>query len=268
MTPANKAVDKKDGSKASVSGDDGGSSSTAATGQENRHLRVPSTPRTSFAVLANDGSGNSDTNRITVPGLDPGASPTDQGSENLGTNKPTRTSPRPVADSTNDGSGNSGSNRTPSPRPVADSTNDGSGCSGSNRTPSPRPQPDADPFRGMNSEQKKRKQKRMEKTLDSEYHRDLLASEGIAFRDFQVEADAREEQEGSPKKKWKKAAPYESPVRPLVLRPTGRPPETNIPIRDLRAQVIAQTGFETHFEGADPDLEEEELYAPEVGLKR
>jgi hypothetical protein len=246
MTPANKADDKKDEPKASGSGDEGDRVSTAGIGQENRNLRVPSTPRTSFAVLANDGSGNSDTNRITVPGLDPGASPTDQGSENLGTNKPTRTSPIPVADSTNDGSGNSGSKRTPSPRP----------------------QPDADPFRGMNSEQKKRKQKRMEKTLDSEYRRDLLASEGIAFRDFQVEADARKEQEGSPKKKWKKAAPYESPVRPLVLRPTGRPPETNIPIRDLRVQVIAQTGFETHFEGADPDLEEEELYAPEVRLKR
>jgi hypothetical protein len=246
MTPANKADDKKDEPKASGSGDEGDRVSTAGIGQENRNLRVPSTPRTSFAVLANDGSGNSGTNRITIPGLDPGASPTDQGSENLGTNKPTRTSPIPVADSTNDGSGNSGSKRTPSPRP----------------------QPDADPFRGMNSEQKKRKQKRMEKTLDSEYRRDLLASEGIAFRDFQVEADARKEQEGSPKKKWKKAAPYESPVRPLVLRPTGRPPETNIPIRDLRVQVIAQTGFETHFEGADPDLEEEELYAPEVRLKR
>jgi hypothetical protein len=112
----------------------------------------------------------------------------------------------------------------------------------------------------------KRKHERREKTLDSEYRRDLLAFEGIDVRDFQEEArQEAEAEEESPKKKGKKAVPYEEPDRSVVIKDAGSPTRGSIPVRNLRAQVIAQTGFETHFERAVSDeLDEEDLFEPDV----
>lgn len=116
---------------------------------------------------------------------------------------------------------------------------------------------------------KKRAHEQREKTLDSEYCRDLLTSEGIDVRDFQEEADAQQEaeaEEESPKKNGKKTAPYEVPDQSLAIKVAGSLTGRNIPVRNLRAQVIAQTGFETHFERAICDtLDEEDLFTPDVG---
>ena len=126
------------------------------------------------------------------------------------------------------------------------------GSSDRNRTPSPA----------------KRKHMRREKTLDSEYRRDLLAFEGIDVRDFQEEADAEgeAEDEESPKKKGKRVTSYESPDRRLILKDAGSPIKDSNSVRNFRARVVAQTGFATHFARAVSDnLEEEVLFVPEVG---
>ena len=102
--------------------------------------------------------------------------------------------------------------------------------------------------------------------MDSEYHRDLLAFEGIDVRDFQEEArQEAEAEEESPKKKGKKAVPYEGADRSVVITDAGSPIRGSVPVRNLRAQVIAQTGCETHFGRSVTDtLDEEDLFTPDV----
>jgi hypothetical protein len=293
MTPSNKVDDHKDEPKPSGSDAEGSSCSTVATGQENRRTTISFAPGTNPprpispnrrmmpATQPNDEEDHPMTTKSVQAGDDNSTAGSSQESRRpaIACVSLPRPPLRPISpkrrnmpvgeadeESKTSRSGEEGASsstaatgqedrepRIPAtPRmSCAVLADDGHGNLRRNRTASPQ----------------KRKQEQMEKAIDSEYRRDLSAFEGIAVIDSQLEADAHEDaEEGSPKKKAKRAAPDESPARPLVLRGERCPPEDNIPVRDLRAQVIAQTGFATHFERADDDLEEEDLYAPEVGL--
>src|SRR2546429_6472854 len=59
----------------------------------------------------------------------------------------------------------------------------------------------------------------------------------------------------SPKKKGKKAVPYEGADRSVVITDAGSPIRGSVQVRNLRAQVIAKTGFETRSEEHTSELQ-------------
>jgi hypothetical protein len=292
MTPANKVDNKKGDPKPSGLGDEGISRSTAGTSQENRCMRltfapgtnppqrhIPLKPRTTPANKPNDQQDQPKASESGEEGNRNSTSGTGQENErptttvSLGPSHPLRPiSPKNKMISAREADDESKANRSGEEDFSSSTSALGQEYSNPSIPSTPRLCHARLANYCGNSDAniiltpKKRKHEQREKVLESEYRRDLLAFEEIDVRDFQAEADAQEGAgEESPKMKKGKATPYESPDRPLVLRDAGLPSGDNIPLRELRARVIAQTGFATHFGRADDNLEEEDLYKPEVG---
>jgi hypothetical protein len=291
MTTANKRTDKKAEAKLSGSGDEGRGSMNAGASQENRRTtlrfaagtnppkrHVPPRRRREGFIRFNDEEGQSDTSKSGEEGNDNPNSSTCQENERPRNTEGLSPSPRLRLVSHNPKTVFAGEAENESKARERGDEGGGSPTTGAGQG-SIHPHVPATPRigravlaneggsadRSRTPSPKKRKHERREKTFDSEYRRDLLAFEGIDARDFQGEADARQEAEAeeSPKKKGKKAASSEVPDRLLVIRDER---SLSIPVRNLRAHVIAQTGFETHFERAVSDtLDEEDLFMPDVG---